>query len=53
MIKKRYIKTNEKLFKFINNEKHEIVNIRIIKNFKGLRKIPVISSYCVYYKDII
>lgn len=50
-MKKRYIKENKKLFHFMHNEKYEIIDIKIVRKFKGIRKIPFISSYCVIYKN--
>ena len=52
---KRYIKENEKVLKFINNDKYEILKITPIKKYvkqKYLTK-PLITSYCIIYEKMI
>lgn len=49
---KRYIKDNKKIFKIINNDKYQIVEIKPIKKKikKGVFICDVITSYCVKYE---
>ena len=49
---KRYFKDNEKLFRFINNKKYKIIEIKPIPKIKrnGILIDTFISSYCVIYE---
>lgn len=51
MIRKRYFKTNKQVLDFINKRTNDIIHIRPIKR-ENKRKC-FISSYCVYYKNMI
>ena len=50
---KKYFKDNKKLFRFINNEKYKILEIKPIRKRNGILADTFISSYCVYYEKII
>lgn len=52
---KKYFKDNKKLFKFINNKKYNIIEIKPVrKTIKSeFRYDTFISSYCVIYEKII
>ena len=52
---KKYFKDNKKLFRFINNEKYKILEIKPIRKIKrnGILADTFISSYCVIYEKII
>lgn len=53
-IHKTIIKTNEELFKFINSNNYEIIEIKPIKRYKALfHKYNVITGYCVKYQKMI
>ena len=52
---KKYFKDNKKLFRFINNKKYKIIEIKPIRKIKrnGILADTFISSYCVIYEKII
>ena len=51
---KKYIKDNDKLFKFINSNKYKILDIRPIKKTKnGFLENTYISSYCIIYEKML
>lgn len=52
---KRYIKDNKKIFKIINNDKYQIVEIKPVKKKikKGKFIYDVITSYCIKYEKMV
>lgn len=52
---KRYIKENKKIFKIINNEKYQIIEIKSVKKKikKGIIVHDVITSYCIKYEKMV
>lgn len=52
---KRYIKENEKILKFINNDKYRVMKITPIKKYVKQKyyKKPIITSYCIIYEKMV
>lgn len=49
---KKYIKDNKSIFKFINNPKYKIIQIKPIRKRKDVFN-TFISSYCIIYEKMI